>query len=217
MKTLSHHTVSSLETGTVFQSFVLYSEWQASGVVGLDRISLAKLGLHVPEFHFLHSSRLAWAMGDILHDICKAEVNQQLYSLYTGRSAQGTRHCGTSHRLARLTCWHRAAGEPVVPTGFLPSAPAAPGLHGGGQPLPLWTPPWSHWKLKGCERWTWASFHPGGFRLIFAGSHLLSSFTSRPPVLPAACLAASGCSTRGVTHYIRSNSIISHIYTHINT
>ena len=128
----------------MFRSFVLYSEWQASEVVGLDGISLAKLGLHVPEFHFLHSSRLAWAMGDILHDICKAEVNQQLYSLYIGRSAQGTRHCGTSHRLAWicwLTCWHRATGEPVVPAGFLPSASAAPGLHGGGQPLPLRTPP----------------------------------------------------------------------------
>lgn len=112
MKTLSHHTVSSLETGTVFQSFVLYSEWQASGVVGLDRISLAKLGLHVPEFHFLHSPRLAWAMGDILHDICKAEVNQQLYSLYTGRSAQGTWHftqVGTANVLAQSSRWARGS------------------------------------------------------------------------------------------------------------
>lgn len=53
------------------QSFVLCSEWQ---VADLDCISFTKLGLHVPEFHSLLSSKLAWAMADILHDICKAKV-----------------------------------------------------------------------------------------------------------------------------------------------
>lgn len=52
-------------------SFVLYSEWQ---VADLDCISFTKLGLHVPEFHSLLSSKLAWAMADILHDIGKAKV-----------------------------------------------------------------------------------------------------------------------------------------------
>lgn len=42
-----------------------------AGVRGasLDCIHLAKLGLHVPEFHVLHGSRIAWAVGGIWHDI----------------------------------------------------------------------------------------------------------------------------------------------------
>lgn len=60
IKTLFYPRDSYLEVGTMSQSLVLYSEWQVSGVVDWDCTSLAKLGLHVPEFHSLHSSRLAW-------------------------------------------------------------------------------------------------------------------------------------------------------------
>lgn len=46
-----------------------------AGVRGasLDCIHLAKLGLHVPEFHVLHGSRIAWAVGGIWHDIRQAK------------------------------------------------------------------------------------------------------------------------------------------------
>lgn len=42
-------------------NYMFHFEWQGSEVVDLDGIILAELGLHVPEFYSLHSSRLAWA------------------------------------------------------------------------------------------------------------------------------------------------------------
>lgn len=54
----------------------LYSKRQLSGVVGLDCISLANLGPHIPELSFLHRLRLLWATGNILLEVCKAKGSQ---------------------------------------------------------------------------------------------------------------------------------------------
>lgn len=175
------------------QSFVLYSEWQ---VAGLDSIDFTKLGLHVPEFHSLLRSRLAWAVADILHDLYKEKVKRQPYSVYISRLGKVTRHCGHSHRLSQLLQFHLGLLlQRLWLLGYMRRAPVSPTAH-------------PHCLIEGSRRRAWAPFHPGGFQPTFTGFHLLRHSTSHPSLLPTTCLAASGSSNRSedcVTHSKRSN------------
>lgn len=98
------------------------------------------------------------------------------------------RLCGHSQRLSLIVClvWlAQTAGQPTVSVALFVQLLWL--LFTWWQ-VPASLAGYPHYLIGGLsissqgERWTWAPFYPGGFQLIFTGSHLLSSFTSHASV-----------------------------------